>query len=84
MPRGLPTAIQYSPIWTVSESPSSAAVNPVFSIFNTERSVWGSFPIILAGYAVLSLYKYTLISIGLPRLIPSELSPVITCELVKM
>ena len=58
-------AIANSPTWTLLESPSSAAVNPVFSIFNTAKSVCSSEPTNFASYSVVSLYKVTVIFVAL-------------------
>ena len=65
-PKGLPIAIANSPTWTLSESPSSAAVKPVLSIFITAKSVWESVPIISPSYSVSSLYSFTVTLLASP------------------
>ena len=65
-PKGFPIAITYSPTCTESESPSSAAVNPVLLILITAKSVWSSVPTIVASYSALSLYKETVILLAFP------------------
>ena len=50
MPSGLPMATTLSPTSRLSESPNSAAVRPVASIFKTARSVSSSLPTSAASY----------------------------------
>ena len=65
-PSGLPIAIENSPTWTLSESPSSAAVKSVLSILITAKSVWESVPIISPLYSVSSLYSLTVTLLAFP------------------
>ena len=66
IPSGFPIAIANSPTLTLSESPSSAAVSPSFSILITAKSVCSSVPTTFASYSVSSLYRYTLTLLAVP------------------
>ena len=56
-PNGLPTARVNSPTCRLSESPTTAGVRPVASIFSTAISVLESAPTTVAGYSVPSLVR---------------------------